>query len=56
MCLICIEVAKRAMTAAEGRRALGEMRVKIGPEHAREVEEKLEEAEKAQREPSDPLA
>ena len=47
MCIICVEVAKKAMTVDEGRRALGEMRTKLG-EHAVEVEEKLAEAEKAE--------
>jgi hypothetical protein len=47
MCLICVELAKNAMTAKEGRRALGEMRVKLGDEHAAEVEAKLAEAERA---------
>jgi len=47
MCLICIELAKNAITAAEGRRALGEMRVKLDPAHTAEVEAKLAEAERA---------
>ena len=47
MCLICIELAKNAMTATEGRRALGEMRVKLDKAHVAEVEAKLAEAEKA---------
>lgn len=47
MCLICIELAKNAMTPAEGRRALGEMRVTLDEEHLAEVEHKLAEAEKA---------
>jgi hypothetical protein len=47
MCLICIELAKNAMTAIEGRRALGEMRVKLDAEHIAEVEAKLAEAEQA---------
>jgi len=47
MCLICIELAKNAMTATEGRRALGEMRVKLDNTHVAEVEAKLAEAEKA---------
>jgi hypothetical protein len=46
MCLICIELAKNAMTATEGRRALGEMRVKLDAEHIAEVEAKLAEAER----------
>lgn len=45
MCLICIDLAKGALSASEGRRALGEMRTKIGDEHASEVEKKLQEAE-----------
>lgn len=44
MCLICVELAKQAMTASEGRRALGEMREKVGREHAAEVEQKLADA------------
>ena len=47
MCLICVELAKNAMTAKEARRALGEMRVKLDAEHVAEVEAKLEEAERA---------
>jgi hypothetical protein len=47
MCIICIELAKQAMTPAEARRALGEMRSKLGKEHTAEVETKLDEAEKA---------
>ena len=45
MCLICVNLAKEKLTASEARRALGEMRVKIGKEHAAEVEQKLAEAE-----------
>lgn len=33
------------MTTTEARRALGEMRTKIGQDHVAEVETKLEEAE-----------
>jgi hypothetical protein len=47
MCIICVEVAKKAMTVSEGRRALGEMRTKLG-DHVAEVEQKLAEAEKAE--------
>jgi hypothetical protein len=49
MCLICVELAKQGMTAAEGRRALGEMREKVGREHATEVEVKLADAEAQER-------
>jgi len=45
MCLICIELDKNAMTWKEGRRALGEMRVKLDAKHVEEVEKKLEVAE-----------
>ncbi len=47
MCLICIDLAKGALSPAEGRRALGEMRTDLGAEHAAEVERKLKEAEVA---------
>ena len=47
MCIICVELAKQAMTPAEGRRALGEMKVKLDSDHIAEVEKKLSQAEKA---------
>jgi len=47
MCLICIEFDKSAMTFAEARRALGEMRVALDAAHVEEVEAKLTEAERA---------
>jgi hypothetical protein len=37
---------KATMTFREGRRALGEMRAKLDPKHALEVEAKLDAAEK----------
>ena len=46
MCLICVELAKDAMTATEARRALGEMRAKLDAEHLAEVEAKLAEVER----------
>lgn len=48
MCLICIELDKNAMTFREGRRALGEMRVKLDKEHLEVVEAKLDAAERAE--------
>lgn len=45
MCIICVDFERGAMRLGEARRALGEMRVKLDPEHAREVEEKLDQAE-----------
>jgi hypothetical protein len=47
MCLICIEFDRRKMNVAEARRALGEMRRGLDPEHVEEVEAKLAEAESA---------
>lgn len=49
--MICIDLAKKAMTAAEGRRALGELRETLGQEHVREVEAKLDEAERGEPSP-----
>lgn len=45
MCLICIDLAKKTITSAEGRRALREMSEKLDKDHIREVETKLTEAE-----------
>jgi hypothetical protein len=44
MCLICVELAKQAMTPSEARRALREMTT-LDPAHVAEVEAKLREAE-----------
>jgi len=54
MCLICIDFERGALKLKEARRALGEMREGLGAAHAREVEEKLEAAEKTVRERADP--
>ncbi|MEJ7603562.1 MAG: hypothetical protein WKG01_37090 [Kofleriaceae bacterium] len=53
MCIICVEVAKKAMSVTEAKRALGEMRAKLGPEHVREVEATLAAVE-ADDEKADP--
>lgn len=45
MCLICIEFEKQRMTAGEARRALGEMIDDMEPDHVREVEEMIDDAE-----------
>ena len=50
MCLICIDFDRGALNLREARRALGEMREKLDPEHVREVEKKLDEAERAEAE------
>jgi len=47
MCIICIDLAKGALTGKDARRHLGEMRGKLGEEHAAEVQEKIVAAEKA---------
>ena len=47
MCLICVDFDRGALKLREARRALGEMREKLGPEHVREVERKLAEAERS---------
>lgn len=52
MCLICIDFDRGALKLREARRALGEMRAGLDREHAREVEKKLDEAEKAARDSS----
>jgi hypothetical protein len=45
MCIICIDFARGALKLEEARRALGEMRVKVGEKHAKEVDELLDLAE-----------
>ena len=45
--MICVEIAKGSMTRLEARRALGEMREKVGAAHATEVETLIETAEEA---------
>ena len=45
MCIICVELAKQAMTPAEARRALREMRLALDDAHVAEVETKLTEVE-----------
>ncbi len=45
MCLICLEFEKGKLTTSEARRALGEMVPQLEPDHVREVESLLAEAE-----------
>ena len=45
MCIICVDLAKQAMTPAEARRALSEMRVALDKDHVAEVETKLRQAD-----------
>ena len=54
MCLICIEIAKSKMTVREARAQLREMREGMPPEHLREVEAKLAQAESAEKAESKP--
>ena len=50
MCLICIDFDRGSLKLREARRALGEMREKLDAEHVREVERKLDEAEREETE------
>ena len=45
MCIICIDFDRGALRPAEARRALREMREKLSPDHVREVEKKLADAD-----------
>jgi hypothetical protein len=45
MCIICVELAKQAMSPSEARRALREMSSKLDKDHLVEVEGKLRQAE-----------
>ena len=45
MCIICLDFDRGALKLNEARRALGEMRVSLAPEHVAEVEAKLAAAE-----------
>jgi hypothetical protein len=55
MCIICLDFDRGALKLSEARRALGEMRVTLDPDHVKEVEEKLAEAEaEAESPPSNP--
>jgi hypothetical protein len=47
MCIICVDFDRGALKLEEARRALGEMRTNLEPEHVAEVEAKLDEAEAA---------
>jgi hypothetical protein len=51
MCLICVEIAKSKMTVREARAQLREMREGMDAAHLREVEIKLNEAEKTETKP-----
>jgi hypothetical protein len=46
MCLICIDFDRGALRPKEARRALREMREGLDAAHAKEVEQKLDAAEK----------
>jgi hypothetical protein len=54
MCLICIDLARGALNPREARRALGEMREGLPPEHVREVERAVQQAEDEEPPPSQP--
>jgi len=50
MCLICIDFDRGALKLSEAKRALGEMRTTLDTKHLKEVEQKLDDAERAERE------
>jgi hypothetical protein len=52
MCLICIDFDRGALKLREAKRALGEMRTTLDAQHLKEVERKLEEAERSQQQGS----
>jgi hypothetical protein len=45
MCIICIDFERGALKLNEARRAFGEMRSTLDAAHAREVADKLDEAD-----------
>lgn len=49
MCLICVDIAKQKMTTREARQALREMSEGMDRDHLREVQAKIEEAEKSEK-------
>jgi hypothetical protein len=52
MCLICIDFDRGSLKLREAKRALGEMRSKLDAQHLKEVEQKLADAERAERQSS----
>jgi len=54
MCLICIDFDRGSLKLREAKRALGEMRSTLTAQHLKEVEQKLAEAERAERDRSTP--
>ena len=52
MCLICIEIAKSKMTVKEARTALREMAEGMERSHLVEVEQKLQQLEADENDPS----
>lgn len=47
MCLICVDFDRGALKLREAKRALGEMRSTLDAQHLKEVEKKLDDAERA---------
>lgn len=48
MCLICIDFDRGSLKLREARRALGELRTTLDAAHVKEVEKKLDDAERAE--------
>jgi hypothetical protein len=47
MCLICVDFDRGALKLREAKRALGEMRTTLDAQHLKEVQKKLDDAERA---------
>ncbi len=54
MCIICVDFEQGKLKANEARRALREMSETLPPEHVREVERKLTQAEANPKPPTTP--
>ena len=54
MCIICVDFERGALRVNEARRALREMSDDLPPEHVRQIEQKLEEAEANPKPPATP--
>jgi hypothetical protein len=46
MCIICVDFERGALKLNEARRALSEMRTALDTSHLRELEKKLDDAER----------
>lgn len=54
MCIICVDFERGALRVSEARRALREMSDDLPPEHVRQLEQKLADAEADPKSPATP--